>query len=181
MGTVISYTRPKRCKGRHEWMSSIVIVDPSLPAGRNVCLNYFGSTPELHPRILAIGDIILCRKLKVQIYQNEPQLVGNTDFKSTFTTFHRNINHSTGFPVDAAAGGEWGIHRTSNKTDYNAADTAAKDALHRWTADALMRTLLGEDRAENVVTLQALYRRTMSPEEVGEGRCPRTSMSRALL
>lgn len=173
LGTVLCYTRPKRCKGKHEWMSSLLLLDSTLPASKAVCLNFFGPDLAQHPQVRAVGDILLCRRARAQMYLNEPQLVGNSDFRTRFITFHRRIDLTTGFPVEAAEGEEsvaakWDVLRTGSE-HVLASDMARVEILHSWTANVLMRTLLGEDKAESAVSLDSLYRRTMSPDEAGEG------------
>lgn len=75
---------------------SFCIIDPSIESPpKSVSLNWFCNTMEGFQMNYRVGDILRCEKVKMQKYNNLPQLTGKSD-SSTMTVFHKNEHFLTG-------------------------------------------------------------------------------------
>jgi hypothetical protein len=95
---VSSFTQPKRCSARasHKYCTSISVIDPSLSRpSESVCVNWFINESSFDIRI---GDIVRCHNIRIQKYNNYPQLTGNPD-KSRMAIFRHNRDFLTGLPA----------------------------------------------------------------------------------
>jgi hypothetical protein len=94
---------PKRTKGgTHDYHASISVIDASLDSpSSNIVLGWYMSSATGLNLSLKVGDIIRGEKIRVQEFNNFPQLVGN-EHKSSLTILHKKECYITGLPLNSS-------------------------------------------------------------------------------
>lgn len=95
---VISATMPRACssKASHKYSCSFFIIDPfHHDPSKSICVNLFFNDLSKYNPIARIGDIIFCEQLKLQRYQDFPQLVGSFE-KGCICIFHLKHDYKLG-------------------------------------------------------------------------------------
>ncbi|KAL7432027.1 hypothetical protein ACHAXM_002879 [Skeletonema potamos] len=85
-GVVLGFS-PPRITRMNTWMMSIVMIDETIPSSRemgsenekelyvpSITLNLFAKHKSELPQVRSAGDVIVCQKVLLQEYNNEPQL-----------------------------------------------------------------------------------------------------------
>lgn len=133
----------------------------------NVFANNLGDFPSC-----STGDIMRWTKVRVEIFNNHTKLVGNvTACKSTFVTYHRKFDYSTGFPVakndtiniEHFRVEDWEISFSGSKFLYDPSiDLLTVKQLTDWSAGYFSTASLVEDgMASAEMTLVEVHTNTI--------------------
>jgi hypothetical protein len=100
-GVLVSFSAGlKICKGSHKFSCAYSLIDTTKPNPQYpMILNVFGNNPKDFPQHLQTGDIMRFINVKVDYYNNTQKLVGSDRTGLQIVSFHRKVNHLTGFPL----------------------------------------------------------------------------------
>lgn len=159
MQVVVSFqVSPKTCSGTHKYSCTYALADPSNPSLQYpVVLQVFSSNLKEFPTCIRAGDVMRCKNVKVDVFNNFPKLIGSDRNKSSFVTFSKTIDHLTGFsrrqPQACSSAGidmNWGLPPmwTVRSTDRKARgdpDTTLKvTELSTWSDKRFLEASVGE-------------------------------------
>lgn len=146
IGVVVSFSRPKPCRyGTNKYNASYTLVDQSCKDFNSaVVLNVFADDMNALPKVTAIGDVLRCNRVKVQLYGGCPQLVGNANnsvCRSAFVNFHKIKWSSTGLSRTLLPSTTFSNYPQYHKKSNNGTDIYCTSAngkkqylppLHEW-------------------------------------------------
>lgn len=137
------------------------------------------------PKCIRAGDIMECKKVRVDLHQNFPALIASDRNKSCIVTFSRNINYLSGFPkytieeindrhdnLNVKLGrkvinwgfhpSDWLIHSTDkNEKGNNFKHNLSVQQLHAWSEGIFSRSAVG-DHARSDVGLNDIFNHTIT-------------------
>jgi hypothetical protein len=189
-GVLVSFSAGLKSvtKGSHKFSCTYGLIDmtksnPHYP----MKLTVFGDNPKDFPQHLQTGDIMRCINVKVDNYNNFQTLQGSDRTGLQIVSFHRKVNHLTGFPLrcqsDRGGGlmegsgtgtgtgflsSDWDVHFTTSTCPIfytNDYDTVRN--LNSWSEQVFIKSTLG-DQGNPSMTLKNIL---SLPTERAEQRC----------
>jgi hypothetical protein len=176
----------KTTTGSHKFSCTYSLIDMTEPNPQYpMILNVFGNNPKDFPQHLQTSDIMRCINVKVDYYNNTQKLVGSDRTGLQIVSFHRKVNHLTGFPLrcqsDSGGGltegssvgtgflsSEWDIHFTTKTSPtFYTNDYETVRNLNSMSEEVFIKKTLG-DQGNTPKTLKNIL---SLPTERGGQRC----------
>eukprot|EP01031_Cornospumella_fuschlensis_P025656 gene25656-30987_t len=80
LGIIVSVGIPKPCNGSHKFCCSFSLIDPLEPRlSCAVAVNFFFHTIEDVYGLVGVGDVMVCRNVRLRLHNDFPQISGNVD------------------------------------------------------------------------------------------------------
>eukprot|EP01031_Cornospumella_fuschlensis_P026508 gene26508-32033_t len=80
LGIIVSVGIPKPCNGSHKFCCSFSLIDPLEPRlSCAVAVNFFFHNIEDVYGLVGVGDVMVCRNVRLRLHNDFPQISGNVD------------------------------------------------------------------------------------------------------
>ena len=204
MQVVVSFqVSPQKCKGSHKYSCTYALADPSKPSLQfPIVLQVFCNNLDEFPKCLSAGDVMRCKNVKVDLFNNFPKLIGSDRNRSSFVTFSKKINYLTGFPSRQTQAysseemkynwglspKEWNVESTDMRATGDPYTTLRVTELSTWSERLFMMAPVGEKSICELKLDEVLsYTKLIDPRAASRrlsdkgGKCDVTCMVAAVL